>query len=328
MRRKCKLAIYIFLGSLLLAEMACSITGPADTTRANQLPTMESGPTATFDHASADTYLGDYVAQNGYFFDALEVQDPATAQTGADIKPGTRLVAVNVIVGNQTGKRLLFNYGDVKLLDADGRSHDSAGGVMPQGMQISIAYIDPGERVQGWIPYFLPKDEVPAQLKYPIDPANKQFVRLGLTPPPAGHTALRVDTSRTPPALPKLGEDAKSAAYTLRALQVEDPSKTNYPHIYAPAEGTRFVAVEIKIANLGASMVNFDDFNVALVDTNGFVINVEFYGREGKIPVTDIKPDASVQGWVSFTIPAKVKLESVKWVPKYSEASLWAGLSE
>jgi hypothetical protein len=316
---------------LLLAAMACSIAGisPAAKTTATAfvLPTP-SGPTATADTTRAETYLGDYVAQNGLFFAALEVQDPAKAEAGANIKPGTRLVAVKVIFGNQTGQRLLFNDANIKLLDADGKSYDSTGGLMLQGMEISIAYLDPGERVQGWIPYFVRQGAVPAQLKYLVDPAAKQYIRLGLTPPPAGYTPLSVDTSRTPPVRSKLGEDSKSAAYSLRALRVEDPSQTKYPHLYTPDKSTRFVAVEIKIANIGTSAVTFDDFHVALVDTGGFVYDVEFYARDGGIPAGDIQPDAAVQGWVSFTVPAIAKLESVKWVPGYSEPSLWAGLSK
>jgi hypothetical protein len=151
---------------------------------------------------------------------------------------------------------------------------------------------------------------------------------LGLTPPPAGHSPLSVDTSRTPPILPKLGEDAKGTGYTLRTLRVEDPSKTNSPHLYKPAEGTRFVAVEIKIANIGASAITYEDFHIGLVDTNGFVYMVEFFGREGNIPPGNIQPDSSLQGWVSFTIPAYSRLESAKWIPSYSEDSLWAGLSK
>jgi hypothetical protein len=298
-----------------VATLACTISG-----------SIENGSTPTADRTGAETYLGDYVAQNGYFFAALEVQDPATPMFGATVKPGTRLIAIKTIIGNQTGKRLLFSDSDVTLLDADGIGFDAAGGIMARGVEIGIVFLDPGERVQGWIPYYLPQEAVPAQLEYGIGVAAKPVVRLGLIPPPAGHKPWSVDTSRTPPKLPKLGEDAKGEEFSLRALQVEDPSQTESPNLYQPADGTRFVAVEVKIANIGSSVINSDDFYINLVDANGFVYAVEFFGREGNIPSDDIEPDSSVQGWVSFTIPEGARLESIKWTPDIFKPSVWAGL--
>jgi hypothetical protein len=128
-----------------------------------------------------------------------------------------------------------------------------------------------------------------------------------------------------PPALAKLGEDAKCTGYSLR---VEDPSRTKSPNLYQQADGTRFVAVEIKIANIGTTVVNYDDFHVNLVDANGFVYYVEFFGREGRIPSGDIKPDSSVQGLVSFTVPGGARLDRIKWAPTILGDSLWAGLSK
>jgi hypothetical protein len=328
MRSKSKLAYFIFLAILLLSASACSIINSISPTPKMMVIPTASGLTATTDHTRAETYLGDYIAQNGYFFAALEMQDPTTPQAGATLKPGTRLVAVKVIVGNQTGKRLLFGYGDVLLLDADGDSYYSTGGMLAGGMQVSIAYIDPGERVQGWISFFVPMDAQPAQLKYGVDLANRQYVRLGLTPPPTGHTALSVDTSRTPPKLTKLGEDTEGNGYLLRPLQVEDPPSSELTHASARADGFRLVAVEIKVANIGKSIIHYDEFNINLVDADGFVYAIEFFGREGRIPSGDIKPDSSLQGWVSFTIPSDARLESIKWVPNIFGDSLWAGLSK
>ncbi len=285
-------------------------------------------PTSTADHTRAETYLGDYIEQNGYFFAALEVQDPAAPVPGATVKPGTRLVAVKVIVGNQTGKRLFFNYGDVLLLDADGKSYYYAGSILAGGMKVPIAYIDPGERVQGWIPYFVPDGAQPAQLKYGVDLANRKYVRLGLTSPPAGHTPLSVDTSRTPPKLTGLGEASEGNGYLLLPLQVEDPPPSELTHASAPADGYRIVAVEIKVANIGKSVIHYDEFNINLVDANGFVYAIEFFGREGRIPSGDIKPDSSLQGWVSFIITSDARLESIKWAPNIFGDSLWAGLSK
>jgi hypothetical protein len=328
MSRKSKAAIYVFLTSLLLSASACSIIKLVSPTPKMLVIPTANIPTATTDHTRAETYLGDYIMQNGYFFAALEMQDPAAPVPGATVKPGTRLVAVKVIVGNQTGKRLLFGYSDVLLLDADGNSYYSTGGMLAGGMQVSIAYIDPGERVQGWISFFVPMDAQPAQLKYGVDLANKQYARLGLTPPLAGHTPLRVDTSRTPPKLTKLGEDAEGNGYLLRPLQVEDPPSSERTHASARADGFRLVAVELKVANIGKSVIHYDEFNINLVDTNGFVYAIEFFGREGRIPSGDIKPDSSLQGWVSFTIPSDARLESIKWVPNIFGDSLWAGLSK
>jgi hypothetical protein len=237
-----------------------------------------------------------------------------------------RLVAVKVIVGNQTGKRLLFGDTDVSLLDSDGIKYDSTGGILPRGVEMDAVYLDQGERAQGWIPYLIPRDAVPAQLKYRLNFSDKQSIRLGLTPPPAGHTPWSADTFRRPLTHSKLGEGAEGNGYMLRPLQVEDPSQPELTDSYALADGFRIVAVEIKVANIGSAVIHYDEFNINLVDAGGFVYGEDFFGREGRIPPGDIKPDSSLQGWVSFTIPGDARLESIKWVPDIFKDSLWAGL--
>jgi hypothetical protein len=98
MRINSKAAICVFLISLVLSASACSIIKPASlTTKMLVIPTANV-PTATADTTRADTYLGDYVAQNGLFFAALEVQDPAKAETGANIKPGTQTMPAKVVI--------------------------------------------------------------------------------------------------------------------------------------------------------------------------------------------------------------------------------------
>jgi hypothetical protein len=60
----------------------------------------------------------------------------------------------------------------------------------------------------------------------------------------------------------------------LRPLQLEDPSQSELMYSYAPADGFRIVTVEIKVANLGASVIHYDEFNIHLVDADGFVYGV------------------------------------------------------
>jgi hypothetical protein len=286
-------------------------------------PIAEQTPVSGSD--GGETFLGDYVAKSGYFFAALKLEDPAPAAKGYEAASGTRLVAVWMVFGNQTGEKLYVLRDDVKLIDSQGESHDVVSDARDGGIPGVI--LDQGERAQGWVAYAIPTDVQPAALEFDYDYGEEGKVKLGLTPPPEGRTARAVDTSRTPPERSKLGEAAKAGGLALTALQVEDPTDPELA-IYSIGlpEGMHLGAVEVLIANDNLPGFSLATFNFTLVDVNGFLYDYSYFGRAGTIETGDLAVGASRQGWVTFTITDGVQLESIKYYDEIEKVTIWAGV--
>jgi hypothetical protein len=344
MRQKSKLVISIFIFGLLLLLSACSPNGgktpaagstpaekvespvPVDTVEPavpTAEPTAESAP-------AGETYLGDYVAKSGYYFAVLKIEDPAAPPEGYDLPAGTRLVAVYLAVGNQSGQNLMARDSNCKLKDADGALYsyasDASSLIMPG------VTIDPGERAEGWLVYPVPSGAKPVQLEWNYWMGEEGTIRLGLANPPAGHTPLKVDTTRAVTERSKLGETAKAGGLALTALQVEDPAAPE-EKIYGLGvpTGWHLMAVEVEFVNEsveGLSLLSFD-FNV--VTTEGYVYDNFYWGRAGGIESGDLAIGAKRQGWLTFMVPDGVKLESVKYYTYLGgdkELLVYAGLQK
>lgn len=334
MSRKSKFGLICLAVQFLMVSSACLTGGTAAPALKTDLPAAEgtlepAGPTVEQNPVSGpdggETFLGDYVAKGGYFFAALKLEDPAPAAKGYEAAGGTRLVAVWMVFGNQTGEKLYVLRDDVKLIDSNGESHDviydARDGIIPG------VILDQGERAQGWVAYAIAPDVQPAGLEFEFGFGEEGKISLGVKPPPEGHSPRAVDTSRTPPELPKLGEAAKTGGLGLTALQVEDPTKPeeDYYSLGLP-EGAHLGAVEVLLSNDNLPGFSLTTFNFDLVDVNGFLYTYSSFGRAGTIETGDLAVGASRQGWVSFTITDGVQLESIKYYDEIALVTIWAGL--
>ena len=135
-------------------------------------------PTAT--PVAPATYLGDQVEMEGYTLGALTVENPAT-RPGVfyQPQPGTKLIAVEIVVGNVAGEQFNSNPLYATLVDADGFLV-GAGNTILEG-EMEMLEVNPGERVRGWVGFIILEGSQPAILKYEI---NGVELTVGLAPRP------------------------------------------------------------------------------------------------------------------------------------------------
>jgi hypothetical protein len=319
MERRSKFAAWVLLASGLLTSLACSMFSSPG---AGQQPAGASGQN------NSETPLDNPVTRDGYYFAALQIEDPAPAPTGYRARPGTRLVSVEVIAENQNGDLLSFSpMSLMRLLDTQGTSYNYD--ITCQvGMKLPDAQLDKGESVQGWITFSLPEQAQPAALEYGYSTqigalhfqVNLAALMGGNTPaipiPPADEqTGQGANTSGSLQAQAGLGEIAEAGGCTLSALQVEDPTQSYAPGLYQSLPNTRLMAVEIEVGNTGNAMLTLRD--LGLLDSNNTRYGLEFYGRDpsnifSSTATVDI--GQTLRGWISFTIPADAQPASVRLI--------------
>jgi hypothetical protein len=263
----------------------------AETRQPTDLPTAEATPSTA--------YLGDAVEKNGYALTAMAVDDPATPGIFYEPEMGKRLFAVEIILGNVSGKRLTVNPLNAALLDADGYVYDmELAGVRDQ---LALVSLDPGEQVGGWVSFAIPEESTPVAVKYPIAPLRKEFLQAELASPPGGHTPVAATVTPNPPAA-KLGDVVEQYGFSLSASRMENPATPG--RFYHPQAGTRLGAVEITLGNVSASdPLYVNPIACFLVDADGFVYTVALGGRDGQIGVLELAAGEKAAGWVAFAIP-------------------------
>lgn len=331
----------IALVSLITAVIACDSSGPptespkiltatpvvtsaptsASATEAvsPNTPAATSGAAATATTAASATveptatsapiaYLGDVVEVGGYSFSVVAVEDPATPSSFYQKQEGNRLVAVQVIFGNVDGDVESSNPYNITLLDVDGFSYQPDVGA--RDGQITLASLQKGERVKGWVAFQVPTAAVLKKVRYALSRLSDVVLQVNLDAPPAGHSPL-VGTPRTTPVLPKLGDTVQQGGYSLSAITVEDPAKAGL--FYTPQKDSRLIAVQIAFGNDAGAKITANPLSAYLVDTDGFVYPAELGGRDGQLALVDLGPGDKVKGWVSFTLPKTAVAESVKY---------------
>lgn len=353
-----KLAAFIFL--LLLPALACNSDTPTSTPQVSTAtappaeleeaepedaeatepvseselePTDEPEPTP----APTDTpepvqeaNLGDLVEQEGYSLVAVTVEDPAPAGLLYTPTEGTKLVAVEVIIGNVSGERVTVNALSSTLVDSDGFAHQAE--LAGRDGQINLVDLKPGERVKGWVAFEVPEGVTPNVFKYEVSSFPSISLQTKLTTAD-GALAANPDVPLTTTGevqrdVPgNLGDLIESDGYSLVAEAVEDPTTPGI--LYTPVEGTKLIAVQIAVGNVSGEVVTINALNATLVDTEGYVYTAELGGRDEQIDLIDINPGERARGWVSFQIPEGATPESIIYlVTGFPIVELQAGLSE
>jgi hypothetical protein len=351
-----KLAAFIFL--LLLPALACSTDTPVSTPQVStatappaeleeveaavpetdeQVP--EPDPTAEPEPTTAPTdtpepaqeaNLGDLVEQEGYSLVAVTVEDPAPAGLLYTPTEGTKLVAVEVVIGNVSGERVTVNALSSTLVDSDGFAHQAE--LAGRDGQIDLVDLKPGERVKGWIAFEIPEDVTPNIFKYEVSSFPSISLETKLTTADgmlmANSDVPLTATGEVQRDVPgNLGDLIESDGYSLVAEAVEDPTTPGI--LYTPVEGTKLIAVQIAVGNVSGEVVTINALNATLVDTEGYVYTAELGGRDEQIDLIDINPGERARGWVSFQIPEGATPESIIYlVTGFPIVELQAGLSE
>jgi hypothetical protein len=267
-------------------------------------------PSATPVPTAAPQYLGDAVGGDGVGLAAVSVQDPAAPGMFYDPAPGTRLVAVEVIVANTSDEVQDVNLLGAALVDADGFV------VTPElasvDNQLATVGLLPGQKVRGMVGFALPENAVPVALKWTPGIFSGSSIAASLATPPDGHTADNAAIDIAAPAIETpLGQEAQDFGVGLTAVTLEDPATPGM--FYEAQPGTRLVAVEITVSNAGAEAVSVNPLYTSLVDADGFVYEAELAARDGQIDTLDLAPGERVRGWVAFTIPEGAQPAGIRW---------------
>lgn len=278
-------------------------------------PTPEPEPTATPEPPQTAN-LGELFELGGYSFAVLSVEDPATPNQFYDPTEGTRLVAVEVIIGNVSADPVSTNPLDTVLIDSEGFAYTAETGSLEGGRQLRLFDLNPGERVRGFIPFEIPEAATPATVEYSPETFSSQRLISNLT---TADGAMAVDS--TPPLTASgeieqppranLGDLVELDGFSFVALTVQDP--TTPMSFYDPVEGTRVIAIEIVAGNVSGERTTVNPLDFVLVDTDGFVYETELGATEQQVNLLDIEPGERIKGWVGYQIPEAATPAYIKY---------------
>ena len=123
--------------------------------------------------------LGDVVEQDGYSLSAVAIEDPTQPSRLYKAEADKKLVAIEVVVGNVSGKKISVNPYNATLVDSDGFSYrPELGG---RDDQIALVDLNPGERVKGWIAFKVPPEATPQSIKYEVSGFPDIVLQTGVT---------------------------------------------------------------------------------------------------------------------------------------------------
>ncbi len=116
---------------------------------------------------------------------------------------------------------------------------------------------------------------------------------------------------RTRPPYAKLGTTADNGGYTLSVVAFEPAPKLS--RFYSATPGYKLVAAEVIVGNNKDDKMSVNPLYAHLVDTRGFVWQVELGGRDGnQLDAGDIGKGEKARGWVAFEIPADATPDAVR----------------
>lgn len=124
--------------------------------------------------------LGDVVENFGYLLTAVAVEDPAMPGRLYRAKPGYKLVAIEIVLGNVSGSEVLnVNPLYAYLVDNNGFVYSvELGG---RDDQIDTGELATGERVKGWVAFTIPENAAPASIKFSTTPFGGNYLQTGLS---------------------------------------------------------------------------------------------------------------------------------------------------
>lgn len=161
------------LAALALALLACISGGEvvdAPATGEPPTPAPTSVPTAG---------LGETLEAEGYALAALQVEDPAPPGILYTPEEGTRLVAVEVIVGNVDAEMFTANPLYATLIDAEGFTYQAE--LAGRDGQLDVVELNSGQKARGWVAYQIPDGATPALLDYRFEMYPSITLRVRLT---------------------------------------------------------------------------------------------------------------------------------------------------
>ncbi|MBN2391641.1 MAG: DUF4352 domain-containing protein, partial [Anaerolineae bacterium] len=113
----------------------------------------------------------------------VSVEDPVQNPSRFyEPEEGTRLVAIEFIVGNISGETFSSNVLYAVLVDTQGFVYGAETGLLDIGKQMELLDVNQGEKVKGWAGFSVPEDVVPAYFRYAIRGSAEKTLVVGLLP--------------------------------------------------------------------------------------------------------------------------------------------------
>lgn len=146
------------------ALAACGGEGEGGGLNEKPMPTS-SIPTVTV--VSPEDLNQKSTASSGYALKVAALEDPAQAAAGYTAQSDTRLVAVQVELGNESSEdAMTIDIANAVVTDDKGIDYNSVAG--GRDGEIKSADLKKGERASGWISFQVPKDAKLKSLTYRI----------------------------------------------------------------------------------------------------------------------------------------------------------------
>jgi hypothetical protein len=291
--------------TLVATAAPAALSGDASVVAAPRapLPTAEPAPTT----AAPQSYnVGDVVQLGDLAFTVLGWSKPAATQF-AKPKADQTFVGVELLLVNQGQQAAnLSSLAQMSLKDSADRRYTvdllaatAIGETAPDGE------LAPGEQLRGAVGFQLPSDA--SGLTFVFDAglfsSGKIFIALGPEPirvePPA---AL---ASAAAPQTAALGAPIPVGDLTLTVNGMSSPEGSQFSQ---PAEGKRFLVVDLSITNSGSQAANVSTMlQMKLKDASGRQYTLDLLATTaagGAAPEGELAPGETVRGPVGFQVPS------------------------
>jgi len=247
--------------------------------------------------------------------DVVQLGDVALAVLGWSTPEGTQFmqpeagktfVAVELLVINQgaqaaqlsTLAQMSLKDGEDRRYTIDLRAASVSGGAAPEGE------LAPGERLRGSVGFQVPVEA--SGLTFVFDGglfrSGKVFVELG--PEPLSVEAPAALTSGDAPQAYAVGERITVGDLTLIVNGVSTPEGSQFAQ---PADGQRFIVVDLSITNTGSQAANVSTMlQMKLKDSAERQYNLDLMATTaagGAAPEGELAPGETVRGLVGFQLP-------------------------
>lgn len=122
--------------------------------------------------------LGDEVEASGYSLSAQTVEDPTDAGPLYQATSGTKLIGVEIVVGNVSGEQITLNPLNAVLVDSNGFVYQAE--LAGRDGQLELVDLNTGEKGKGWVAFEIPDDAVPESIKYEVSGFPPIVLQTGL----------------------------------------------------------------------------------------------------------------------------------------------------
>jgi len=124
--------------------------------------------------------LGETATAGGAALTVLTVEDPSTPGVLYSDLPGTKLVAVQVILENQSDAEMSISPTFGYLTDDQGYVY--AAELFGRDGGLELSELAQGRKVQGWISFRVPEESKPVAFRYELEGYGGEFLTVSLLP--------------------------------------------------------------------------------------------------------------------------------------------------